>query len=103
MTHLGQFAAVTTMNLRALPQRLGPSAVAVFGIAGVVLILVAVLSVSEGFRRALELAGSDRVAIVLPNGPEMATAFLSVASAATSAPLNPAYRQEDFEFYMEDI
>jgi oxalate---CoA ligase len=45
----------------------------------------------------------DRVAIVLPNGPEMATAFLSVASAATSAPLNPAYKQDEFEFYLEDI
>jgi len=51
----------------------------------------------------LGIGRGDRVAIVLPNGPEMATAFLSVASAATSAPLNPAYRQEDFEFYMEDI
>ncbi len=45
----------------------------------------------------------DRVAIVLPNGPEMATAFLCVASAATSAPLNPAYRQDEFEFYLEDL
>jgi oxalate---CoA ligase len=45
----------------------------------------------------------DRVAIVLPNGPEMATAFLGVASAATSAPLNPAYKQEEFEFYLEDL
>jgi acyl-CoA synthetase (AMP-forming)/AMP-acid ligase II len=45
----------------------------------------------------------DRVAIVLPNGPEMATAFLAVASAATSAPLNPAYRAEEFEFYMSDL
>jgi acyl-CoA synthetase (AMP-forming)/AMP-acid ligase II len=45
----------------------------------------------------------DRVAIVLPNGPEMATAFLSVASAATSAPLNPAYKQDEFEFYLEDL
>ena len=45
----------------------------------------------------------DRVAIVLPNGPEMATAFLSVASAAASAPLNPTYRQEEFEFYLEDL
>src|SRR3984957_4403493 len=45
----------------------------------------------------------DRVAIVLANGPEMATAFLSVASAATSAPLNPAYKQEEFEFYLEDL
>jgi oxalate---CoA ligase len=45
----------------------------------------------------------DRVAIVLPNGPEMAAAFLCVASAATSAPLNPAYKQEEFEFYLEDL
>ena len=45
----------------------------------------------------------DRVAIVLPNGPEMATTFLCVASAATSAPLNPAYKQDEFEFYLEDL
>src|SRR5215472_11771864 len=45
----------------------------------------------------------DRVAIVLPNGPEMAASFLAVASASTAAPLNPAYRREDFEFFMEDL
>ncbi|MEO0991934.1 MAG: AMP-binding protein, partial [Pseudomonadota bacterium] len=45
----------------------------------------------------------DRVAIVLPNGPEMAAAFITVAQAATTAPLNPAYRQEEFEFYLEDL
>src|ERR1700734_943579 len=45
----------------------------------------------------------DRVAIVLPNGSEMATAFLCVASAATAAPLNPTYRQDEFEFYLEDL
>jgi acyl-CoA synthetase (AMP-forming)/AMP-acid ligase II len=45
----------------------------------------------------------DRVAIVLPNGPEMAAAFVCVAQAATTAPLNPAYRQEEFEFYLEDL
>jgi acyl-CoA synthetase (AMP-forming)/AMP-acid ligase II/thioesterase domain-containing protein len=46
---------------------------------------------------------NDRVAIVLPNGPEMAVAFLSVASCATSAPLNPAYRSGEFEFYLSDL
>jgi acyl-CoA synthetase (AMP-forming)/AMP-acid ligase II len=51
----------------------------------------------------LGIGRGDRVAIVLPNGPEMATAFLSVASAAASAPLNPAYRQDEFEFYLEDL
>ena len=43
------------------------------------------------------------VAIVLPNGPEMASAFLSIAAGATTAPLNPAYRQEEFEFYLADL
>ena len=45
----------------------------------------------------------DRVALVLPNGPEMATAFLSVAACAIAAPLNPGYRAEDFEFYLTDL
>src|ERR1700683_3906264 len=46
---------------------------------------------------------NDRVAIVLPNGPEMAAAFLAVAAVATSAPLNPDYRAEELEFYLSDI
>ena len=57
---------------------------------------------------AAELAGlglgpGDAVAIVLPNGPEMAAAFLGVASAATAAPLNPAYTEGEFNFYLEDL
>ena len=51
----------------------------------------------------LGVGRGDRVAIVLPNGPEMATAFLSVAAATASAPLNPAYRQDEFEFYLSDL
>ncbi|WP_146592113.1 acyl--CoA ligase [Puniceibacterium confluentis] len=45
----------------------------------------------------------DRVAIVLPNGPEMATAFVTIAQTATTAPLNPAYREEEYAFYLEDL
>jgi acyl-CoA synthetase (AMP-forming)/AMP-acid ligase II len=45
----------------------------------------------------------DRVGIVLDNGPEMAAAFLSIATAATAAPLNPSYRAEEFEFYLTDL
>ncbi len=44
-----------------------------------------------------------RVALVLPNGPEAATCFLGVASCATAAPLNPAYRRNEFEFYLADL
>jgi oxalate---CoA ligase len=51
----------------------------------------------------LGVGRGDRVGIVLPNGPEMATAFLAVAAGATSAPLNPAYRQDEFEFYLGDL
>ncbi len=46
---------------------------------------------------------NDRAAIVLPNGPEMASAFVAVASGSTAAPLNPAYRADEFEFYMSDL
>ncbi len=46
---------------------------------------------------------NDRVAIVLPNGPHMAAAFIAVASSATAAPLNPAYKADEFKFYLEDL
>lgn len=46
---------------------------------------------------------NDPVAIVLPNGPAMASAFVSVAAAATTAPLNPGYREQEFSFYLEDL
>ncbi|MEX2642330.1 MAG: acyl--CoA ligase [Acetobacterales bacterium] len=46
---------------------------------------------------------NDRVAIVLPNGPEMASAFLAIGCGATTAPLNPDYRAEEYEFYLSDL
>jgi acyl-CoA synthetase (AMP-forming)/AMP-acid ligase II len=63
-------------------------------------------SLADSTLEALNAAGigrNDRVAIVLPNGPEMATAFMTIACAATTAPLNPSYRQEEFEFYIDDL
>jgi len=52
---------------------------------------------------ALGIGKGERVAIVLKNGPEMATAFLAVAAGATAAPLNPNYHGEQFEFYLKDL
>ncbi|MCK5574628.1 MAG: AMP-binding protein, partial [Sphingomonadales bacterium] len=52
---------------------------------------------------AMGVGRNDRVAIVLPNGPEMAVAFLAVAAGATSAPLNPTYRASEFDFYLSDL
>ena len=51
----------------------------------------------------LGLGRNDRVAIVLPNGPDMASAFISVACCATTAPLNPAYKRKEFDFYLADL
>ncbi len=45
----------------------------------------------------------DRVAMVLPNGPEMAAGFIAIACGATTAPLNPAYKAEEFDFYLSDL
>ena len=53
--------------------------------------------------RDLGIGRDDAVAIVLPNGPTMASSFVSIAAAATTAPLNPAYREEEFKFYLEDL
>ena len=49
------------------------------------------------------LGRNDRVALILPNGPEMAVAFLSVAAGATCTPLNPAYSANEFDFYLADL
>ena len=49
------------------------------------------------------LGPSDRVAIVLPNGPEMASAFMAVAAYMSAAPLNPAYKESEYAFYLEDL
>jgi acyl-CoA synthetase (AMP-forming)/AMP-acid ligase II len=51
----------------------------------------------------LGIGRNDRVAIVLANGPEMATCFVSAACGVATAPLNPAYRADEFEFYLSDL
>jgi oxalate---CoA ligase len=53
--------------------------------------------------RARGLARNDKLAIMLPNGPDMAASFLATAAAVTAAPLNPAYREDEFHFYMDDL
>ncbi len=58
--------------------------------------------VAAGLQR-FGIRRTDRVALVLPNGPEAATCFLAVACAASSAPLNPAYGAAEFEYYLTDL
>ena len=88
MRVLNQIFAVTLLNLKNLPQRLGSSAVAVVGVAAVVLVFAAVLSMARGFERTMVTAGADDTAIILRSGAtsEMSSGFggdqvLVIASA----------------------
>ena len=63
-----QIAAVTGMNLRNIPQRWSSSLVAVLGVGGVTLVLIALLSIAAGFQAALEGSGSEDVAIIMRAG-----------------------------------
>lgn len=65
---IGRIFAITLMNLRGLPDRLGASLVIVVGLAGVVGVLTALLAMSEGLGRTLSATGSEDRAIVLRGG-----------------------------------
>ena len=70
MRFLSQVFTMIALTLRTVPQRAGSSLVAVTGVAGVVVVFVAVLSIAEGFRAALAGAGSPDTAIVMRGGSD---------------------------------
>jgi putative ABC transport system permease protein len=65
---LSQIASVTWFGLCTIPRRKGSAIAAIFGIAGVVAVFVGVLSIAQGFRRAVTSTGRDDIAIVLRDG-----------------------------------
>ena len=67
---LAQFAVLTSVNIRTLRDRRGWAAVAMIGIAGVVLVLLGVLSIGEGFRATMAGTGSPETAIILRAGAD---------------------------------
>jgi putative ABC transport system permease protein len=72
-----QIGSITKFGLLSVPQRRGSVAATVFGIAGVVLVFVGVLSIAAGFRRAMASSGSADAAIILRSGAdsEMVSGF----------------------------
>ena len=70
MKLLTQTAALFLFNLKTIPSRKGSAAAAIFGIAGVVAVLVGVLSIAQGFNRAMTTSGSSDTAIVLRSGAD---------------------------------
>jgi acyl-CoA synthetase (AMP-forming)/AMP-acid ligase II len=62
-----------------------------------------VARLADGLRRH-GVAKGDRVAVVLPNGPEIVELLLAVAAlGAAAAPLNPAYTETEYRFYLDDL
>ncbi len=99
---MSQFPATVSALLDAG----APSARALSSPGGVPLGYQALRVLAASTREQLNAHGvgrNDRVAIVLNNGPEMAAAFLCVATGCTAAPLNPQYRAEEYEFYLSDL
>ena len=98
--------STSATNVIGLLDAGAPDAAAISTPGGIPLTYHALRALAAETVAALNAKGigrGDRVAIVLDNGPEMAAAFLCVAAGATAAPLNPAYRAEEFEFYLSDL
>jgi len=86
--------------------RIAPDAMALLAPGRKALSYAALHSHVVSTAAALRMRGISRdeiVAVVLPNGPEAASAFLSVSAAAICAPLNPAYRADELAFYLSDL
>ena len=67
---LSQIIAITGVNIRSIPARLGSSTVAVIGIAGVVLVFVAVLSIAEGVNATMKASGDPNLVLILRAGSD---------------------------------
>ncbi len=105
MGWLSQTALITLMFLRTIPQRLGASLASAFGVAGVVAVMVAVLSIAEGFRATLAQTGSTDNALVLRSGsdsevsstlPLEATRIIADGPGLLQGPEGPVASAETF-------
>src|SRR5713101_1835510 len=93
-------------QLIATQAQRNPDAIAIVAPGRTSLTYRHLLSQVDNVGQTLDATGvgrNDRIAIVLPNGPEAAVTFLAVAARATSAPLNPAYRANEYDFYLSDL
>ena len=83
MRVLKQIGAVTMMNLKSVPQRLGASSVIVIGIAGVVGVLVSILAMVGGLSHMMTSTGRADRAIVVSAG----ASFETLSNITREAPL----------------
>ncbi|TXK59789.1 ABC transporter permease [Alkalisalibacterium limincola] len=90
MSTLTQVREIVLMNLRSIPQRLGASLVIVIGIAGVVGVLVAMLSMSAGLSRTLTATGAEDRVVVIRGGANAELSSFLERGAATLIKQDPA-------------
>ena len=98
--------ADTIYELISAQAERAPNAAAIVAPGRAVVSYRALQTQVDEFARALHGRGvqhTDVVAIVLPNGPEMAVTFVGVAASAICAPLNPGFSRREFEFYLSDL
>jgi putative ABC transport system permease protein len=95
MSMFRQIGAVTAMNLRSIPQRLGTSLVIVIGIAGVVAVLISVLAMASGFRQTVAGTGRQDRAIVLRGGSGSELASSMTRDAALKITDAPGVRRDE--------
>ena len=99
-------AATTPQTLNDLIRTGADDATALSSPGGVPLTFAALRALTARTVADLNAHGTGRgarIAIVLPNGPDMAAAFIALAAGAVAAPLNPAYTAEEFTFYLRDL
>ena len=106
LTTLAVVVAGTIRDLLDASSAAGHDAPAILDLDGMATSYSELLRNVDALAAAVVAAGvkPDRaVAVVLPNGPRMATAFLGVSSAAVCAPLNPAYTEAELSFFYDDL
>ena len=95
MKWFAQVAALIDFNIRSLPGRKGAAIAAMFGIAGVVAVFVGVLSIGQGFRRAMISTGSPDTALVLRSGADSEMTSILQREEARIVADAPAVAKQD--------
>lgn len=90
---LSQIIAITTVNLKSIPQRWAASLVIVIGLAGVVAVFTALLAMGEGFQSTLAATGSDTSALILRGGSDAELNSALGRDEATLIGLAPGIRK----------
>ena len=102
----GVTRSTTVYNVVAGQAKRNPDAVAVLGLECDPLTYSGLQDQIEYVVRSLNSVGigrNDRIALILPNGPDMAVGFLAIAAGATSVPLSPDYRENELNLYLADL